>query len=127
MDKLFLTITTVADGKTSEISREAEGILSYGLVQINYCEENAEVRLRLENGTVFIDRQGDYTLSLKLRKNERTQGELGINGAVGEVETHTTRIAYSLTDTSFMLSLHYSLLVGVEAQDMRIRVFAKKY
>lgn len=127
MDKLFLTITTVIDGKTSEISREAEGILSHGLVQINYCEENAKVSLRLENGTVFIDRQGDYTLSLKLRKNERTQGELGINGAVGEVETHTTRIAYSLTDTSFMLSLHYSLRVGVEAQDMRIRLFAKKY
>ncbi len=126
MDKFFLTITTVADGKENEISREAEGILSHGLVQIKYREENAEVSLRLENGTVFIDRRGDYVLSLQLKKNERTKGELGINGSVGEIETQTARIAYSLTENSFMLSLHYSLLVGTEPQDMRIRLFAKK-
>ena len=126
MDKLFLTITTVTDGKANEISRESEGLLSHDLVQIKYREKNAEVVLRMEAGTVFIERRGDYTLSLKLRKNERTRGELGINGSVGEVETQTTRIAYSLTDNSFMLSLHYSLLVGGEAQHMRIRLFAKK-
>lgn len=126
MRRCLLTITTVADGKENEISREGEFALSLTEAKVAYREDAAFVSVGLKNGAVFVERQGDYTLRLILKKGETTTGELGINGSVGEIETYTRRIAYSLTETSFMLSLHYSLIMGGEVQDMRLRLFAKE-
>lgn len=125
MQKCFLTITSVADGKESSFARTGKFESSLNSTCICYQEENADVSLRLENGVVSIDRKGDYTLCLRLKKGEKTQGWLGINGTQGEIETETSRIAYSVTENSFMLSLRYTLLIGGERQDMKFCLYAK--
>ena len=125
MNKCFLTITSVADGKETAFTRTGEFESSLNSTLIRYKEDNAEVTLRLENGVVDIERQGDYTLRLHLKKGERTQGVLGIKGSQGVIQTDTGRIAYSVTETSFMLSLKYSLIIGEETQEMKFRLYAK--
>ncbi len=125
MQACKVTIATTVDGKTTEIAREGKMSLSNGGAKITYAEEDAVVTLCFENGEVAIDRQGDYTMRLLMKKGETCEGVLGIGGAEGRVQTQTQRLAYSLKDNSFMLSLHYDLLIGNETQKMRIRLFAK--
>lgn len=125
MQACKVTIATTVDNKTTEIVRDGKMSLSAACVKIYYLEENAAVTVSFENGVVCIDRQGDYTMRLCLKKGEICDGVLGIGGAEGSVQTQTNRIAYSLKDDSFMILLHYDLLIGGETQKMRIRLFAK--
>lgn len=120
-----LTITTSVDGKETDVSYDGQMTLTPLCATISYKEENAKVCLKLENGVVFIERKGDYTLSLLLKKGETCNGNVGIGGSVGDIQAYTTRLAYSVTDYSFMLSLHYTLFIGGEPQKMKLRLFAK--
>ncbi len=125
MQSCKITIATTVDNKTTEIVREGTMALSSQGAWICYSEEGAEVTLVFEGNAVAIERRGDYTMRLYMKKGEIREGTLGIGGAEGQVQTKTTRLAYSLTETSFMLSLHYDLIIGEETQKMRIRLFAK--
>ncbi len=125
MQACHLTISTKTDGRESKISRQGKMDLSLLSAQVVYLEENAEVKLSLENGIVTIHREGDYSLFLVLEKGQIREGTLGLNGATGIIHTKTRRLAYSLTENSLLLSLHYELLTGGEPQDMHIRLFAK--
>ena len=125
MQACKVTIATTVDGKTTEIVRDGEMSIENNGVKLRYTEENAQVLLCYEKGEVVIDRQGDYTMRLRMKKGETCDGVLGIGGSQGAIQTKTDRLAYSLKDDSFMLSLHYDLLIGNETQKMRIRLFAK--
>ncbi len=125
MQACRVTIATTVDGKTTEIVRDGKMLLDYACAKIYYEEENANVAVSFENGQVFIEREGDYTMRLMMKKGETCDGVLGIGGSEGYVQTKTERIAYSLKEDSFMLSMHYDLLIGNETQKMRIRLFAK--
>ena len=125
MQSCKVTIATTVDNKTTEIIRDGEMLLSINGARICYLDAGAEVTLVFENNVVFIERKGDYSMRLYMKKGEICEGMLGICGSEGKVQTKTTRLAYSLTESTFMLSLHYDLMVGEEAQKMRIRLFAK--
>lgn len=125
MQPCKVTIATSADNEKTEITREGYCSIFEGGVKLRYEEAGTSVTLSLENGEVFIDRVGDYTLRLHLKKGEVTNGVLGINGAKGAVEVKTTRIAYAITKNSLLLSLHYLLIIGEEPQKMKLRIFAK--
>ena len=126
METCLLTIITVTDGKKSEVTKRGQCLLSPTLTQIEYEEENARVSVRFEKGEAHVLREGDYTLSLPLKKGTKTLGEIGINGAIGNVEIETSRIAYSQRENDFTLSLRYSLWLGTERQNMSIRLLVKK-
>ena len=126
MQPCRITIATTADGQKSEISREGFCLVLDGGAKLRYQDGGALVALRLENGEVFIQRTGDYTLRLHLKENEITSGTLGIHGAEGAVQVKTEKIAYSITHgVSLLLSLQYSLIIGAETQKMKLRIFAK--
>ena len=121
-----ITIATTIDGNTTEITRDGFCSLSLLSAKVCYEEDGAKVRLGLENGVVTINRIGDYTLSLTLIENKICDGVLGINGAEGAIQVKTNKLAYSLTETSLLLSLGYTLMISGEPQEMKLRIFAKK-
>ncbi len=125
MQPCKVTIATTADNQTTEITLKGHCSFLDGGAKLRYQDEGATVALCLEKGEVFIQRIGDYTLRLHLKKDEVTNGVLGINGAEGEVKVKTTRIAYSISKSSLLLSLHYLLIIGSETQKMKLRIFAK--
>ena len=120
-----ISITTTVDGEETQVTREGNLRISFTEIVLQYREENAEVTLNVANDRVEIIRKGDYSMRLPLQRNARTQGEIGVNGAQGSVELDTTRLAYSTTDNSLLLSLHYDLLFGKERQKMQIRLLAR--
>ncbi|MBE7084915.1 MAG: DUF1934 domain-containing protein [Clostridiales bacterium] len=125
MKNCRVNITSVVDGRKVDSVRMGKIEILPNLVKLWYEEEQAIVELCLEDKKVTINRTGDYTLRLAFEKGQICDGTLGISGSKGDLQTETTRLAYSVADTSFMLSLHYQLLIGGEAQTTRLRLFAK--
>lgn len=126
MKPCHLTIATTVDGQETSVSRTGELSLSPFSAKLCYREENALVCLEWKNRVLKIERAGDYTLRLVLKESKTTEGAIGVSGAEGEVRTHTYRLACSQQKQSFLLSAHYALIFGEEAQDMKIRLLAKE-
>ena len=125
MQACRIEIATTADDQRTEFIKDGYCELSLQSATLRYDENGARVTLALENGVVTIRRTGDYSLSLVLKRNEVCAGTLGINGYEGSVQTKTTKLAYSLSEKSFLLSLHYALIIGAETQNMKLRIFVK--
>ena len=118
-------ITTVVDGQENTIAREGEMELSATAVTLIYREEKGSTRIHLEGESADIHRIGDYTMGLHLVSDERTDGEIGLGGSNGKIESFTHRIQYSTTEQSLLLFLHYDLLISGERQEMKIRLMAR--
>lgn len=125
MKKCRVNITTVVDGQENSIVREGEMELSTLTTTLIYREENASTRIRLENERAEIERIGDYTMRLNLIRGEMTEGEIGLGGSSGVIQSFTHRIQYSVTEQSLLLSLRYDLIISGEVQKMQIRLTAR--
>ena len=120
-----VTITTLADGVENSIARNGEMDLSALGGILRYTEENASVEITLKDETATVERQGDYSLLIPLKKDVLCNGQLGICGNVGDVQTYTHKIAYTTTKDSLLLVLHYDLIISGETQKMRLRLLAR--
>lgn len=125
MKKCKVTITTVVEGQENSITRDGEMDLSAEKTQLFYREENAAVHISLYGETAEVERQGDYTLRLHLVRGEITQGELGIGGSSGEIQTLTRAVQYSIREKSLLISLKYDLIISGEKQNMQLRILAR--
>ena len=125
MKKCRLTIVTAVDGQETEFSTEGELVLSVKDIYIRYRQDASVIELRLQGETAYIKRCGDYSLSLELRRGEKTKGLLGIGGNEGGIEVCTHKVAYSQGKDSVLASLHYDLLIGAEKQKMKLRIIAR--
>ena len=125
MKECRLTITTQANGEENSIIRKGKMQLFPLSAQIVYCEENANVYLKLENNQAFIEREGDYTLSLPLQEGETTNGQIGIGGSKGDVGVYAHKVSYSIGKDSVLLALHYDLIFGAEKQEIKLRLLAR--
>ena len=125
MKKCKVTITTVVEGQENSITRDGEMDLSAEKTQLFYREENAAVHISLHGETAEVERQGDYTLRLHLVRGEITQGELGIGGSSGEIQTLTRAVQYSIREKSLLISLKYDLIISGEKQNMQLRILAR--
>ncbi|MBE7068499.1 MAG: DUF1934 domain-containing protein [Clostridiales bacterium] len=125
MQACQIEITSTVDGKQTVFSQKGYCVLAPLSATLQYTEHNAKVTLELKNGVVNIHRIGEYSLSLLLKKGETCDGTLGISGYEGNVQTKTTKLAYSLSETALLLSLHYELIFGEEKQEMKLRIFTK--
>ena len=125
MKNCRIKLSSTVDGKKTETAYEGQIEVLDNLITVSYAEEQAFVELRLMDKKVSMQRTGDYTLKLAFEKGKVCNGLLGIAGSEGALQTETTRLAYLVTDDSFMLTLHYKLLIGTETQDMRLRLDAK--
>ena len=120
-----LTITTTADGVENSVTREGEMELLLTGVQLRYREENAFVVMILKGESAEIQREGDYSLRLFLKRGEVSQGTIGIGGSNGEIQMFTHRVSYSVSKDSLLLSLHYDLLISGEKQEMKLRLLSR--
>lgn len=125
MQHCRVEIITQTDGRESRVVKSGTMCLTPVSLGICYEDNGAKVELSLKNGVVEICRTGDYSMFLTLKKGAVTDGTLGIGGQVGNIRTSTTRIAYSLRETSALLSLHYELIIGTEKQAMKLRIVAQ--
>jgi uncharacterized beta-barrel protein YwiB (DUF1934 family) len=120
-----LTITTVVNNEENSIMRKGKMQLSPLFAELIYEENGAQVHLKVEKDCAYVERQGDYTLSLCLQQGKQTVGRIGILGSEGEVGVSAYKVAYSIGKDSFMLSLHYDLLFGEEKQEMKLRLLSR--
>ena len=125
MRKCRVTITTVVDGQENTIAREGEMELFNTSATLIYREENAATRICLKGEQADIERIGDYTMRLHLIRGKLTDGEIGLGGASGGIQSFTHRIQYSTTEQSLLLSLGYDLMISGETQRMQIRLMAR--
>ena len=125
MKSCRMTITTATDGQENSIVRDGDMKLSCSSALLRYQEENAFVIMKIEGEVVEIERQGDYTLHLKLKKNEILEGSIGIGGSEGPIQAVARKVSYSVTKDSILLSLHYDLIFGVEIQTIKLRVISR--
>lgn len=124
MQEVFLTIWTAVDQEESRFSCKAEMESSSLSAVLRYTQEGAITTIHVEETETRIEREGDYSMNLCLRKNCRTQGTLSIGGNEGILDVSTKRIAYTMTKNSLLLQLEYTLHFGKEAQWMRLRIKA---
>lgn len=120
-----ISITTTVDGEETQATRTGSLRISFSEIRLSYGEENGSVTLKIQKDRAEIMRSGDYSMCLPLHRERRTQGKIGVLGSEGDVEIYTKRLAYSTTDTSLMLSMHYDLIFGSDVQKMQIRLLAR--
>lgn len=125
MRKCRVTITTSVDGQENTIAKEGEMELSLASATLIYREENGATRIFVESEKAEIERIGDYTMRLYLIRGELTEGEIGLGGSSGNIQSFTHRIQYSVTEKSLLLSLRYDLMISGEVQKMQIRLNAR--
>ena len=125
MRKCKVTITTRVDNQENTISRDGEMELSTASATLIYREENAATRICLAGEQAEIERIGDYTMRLHLLANTLTEGEIGLGGSSGVIQSFTHRIQYSITEQSMLLALQYDLIISGETQKMQIRLMAR--
>lgn len=125
MEYCLLNITTSVDGQESEFSCKGTLSLSTRSATLSYSQENALVTLVLDGESATIDRVGDYSLRLPLKKGERSVGMLGLGESGGEIVCFSHKITYSISKNSLLAFLHYDLYFGQEIQEMKLRILAR--
>ena len=125
MQSCKITLTTSADGKETQITRQGSVSLSLSKSLVRYQEENAAFTLVFEKDSVRLERSGDYALSLLLKEGEYSDGTLGLDGANGKIRVYAHKISYSTSKDSLLAALHYDLIFGEERQEMKLRLFVK--
>ena len=120
-----VTITTMADGQENTIVRDGEMELSASKITLVYREPSAAVRMQLEGETAIVERMGDYTLRLHLSRGKITEGEIGIGGSSGPIQSFTHRVNYSATENSLLLALRYDLIISGDTQKMQLRLTSR--
>lgn len=127
MEKAKLTINTQVDDQAeTTASYKADMKLTANSAFLSYMDGEAKVTLSLQNGEVYILREGDYTLNLHLVEGQELPATLGILGNEGKIKTQTRSINYSITRDSLLLSIKYALLFSQdEKQEMKLRLIAR--
>ena len=124
--KGILDIVTTVDGEATQKTWEAECELGTEFAKIEYRDEQAFVRVLIDNGRTEIERVGDYGLKMSFQEGKDTPVVLEIAGNVGEITAHTYRLGYLLSEKSCMLHLHYALCFSeTEKQEINLRLHAK--
>ena len=104
-----------AVGNLEEIDRK---------IKLSYYEDSNFISLTFHDGKAWLDREGDYLLSLALIKGETTRGEIAINGNVGDLEIYTHTVEYKSSKNKLTACLRYDILLGDGAQSMELHVQA---
>ena len=120
-----VTIMTNADGQENTVVRDGSMELSFSCVSIVYQEENAIVSLHLQGENAEIERKGDYSLHLKLKKGNLQDGQIGLGDSCGAIQAFAHHIQYSVTEDCVLAALRYDLLFGEEKQQMQLRLLSR--
>ena len=123
MQPCKFTITTSVDEKETTVIYEGKIDVSDTMVVLTYQEGGSQICITLQKGIALIDRQGDYSLRLRLEEGKVHESALGIGGAEGKVLTKAHRVKYSREGNVFKLSLRYDLIfMEDEVQKMKLNL-----
>lgn len=125
MRNCTLNITSTVDGQENVFSAQGKIDLSVESPKICYREENSIVRLVFQGETARIEREGDYSLKIRLERGVMQTGSLGIGGQEGEICAYAHKVSYTISENSLLALLHYDLLIGNEPQQMQLRIVAR--
>ncbi len=120
-----LTVTTTVDGRKTQTVRMGKMERTGEGATLSYREENARVALTLDGKAALVVREGDYALRLPLRQGETQEGVLGVGGSEGKILVRAYRVEYAIEEKGVLAKLHYALLFGEDAQDMRLEIRAQ--
>ena len=125
--KCELTLKSIVDGAENLFTIVGRLEDHAGKIKVCYCEQPAVIHVVFgEKGQAWVDREGDYSLRLFLKEGEVTQGEIGINGNVGNLEIRTHRIEYDYSGIELTACLRYDLLLGEnDVQEMQLQICAR--
>lgn len=126
MKNYRLLLKSIVDGESSLLSVDAELEVVDGKTCLRYRQEPADICVTFHQDKAWIERQGDYALRLCLCEGERTEGELGIGGSVGALQTHAHAVECDFSDGELSARLRYDLLFGEELQKMELFFRAKQ-
>lgn len=126
MQACSLHIFSSADGETRQFKTDGTFSFSDEKTEIRYTEEGSSVCIIITNDEAFIERKGDYVLSLPLKERQKTVGKIGIGGSFGDVEISTKKLLCERTENGLIFSAEYALLFGAELQRMKLRIKVNK-
>ena len=125
MQKTTLTLITIADGKETRETHEAEVELTDSSAVLRYQTEDGVSRIMVRNGYAEVERKGEYALFLPLQESAITQGSLFVGESSGSISLSTDSVQYSQNETGIMFRLKYQLLFNEEKQEMRVSGYAR--
>ena len=74
----------------------------------------------------MIDRQGDYSLRLRLEEGKTTESFFGIGASEGKILVKTHRVKHLFEGVTLKLSLRYDLIFAEnEVQKMKLNATAQ--
>ena len=117
-----LTCVTDTDGSETTLRTRARIEEDGKKIRLQYTDGEAVATICFEGKSAFIEREGEYTLTLPLKEGETTQGALGILGSIGEFPVTTNRVEYLWRNKKLMARLSYTLLMSGEQQNMKVRL-----
>ena len=120
MQKCTLTLVTMADGRETRETHQAEVEVEQASVCVRYLDGVSSVFLSLSKGEATIERVGDYAMRLPLKSGTKTQGSLSVAGATGELHAFTKAVDFAVKTTGILFRLDYQLLFEEEKQEMRV-------
>ncbi len=124
MRECTVLVTTTIDGQETRIQRAGWIDRTDGKILLRYKEATATTEMSFAKGAVRLSRRGDYELTLQLKENAQSVGELGFGGNRGELEVTTKGIEYRWQDGTFEARLRYLIGLGEDAQDTYVVVQA---
>lgn len=116
-------IRTETDGTVSTFETKGEIEFSESPILI-YRDGESKVTLRLSDPLRII-REGDYTLSLTLKRGERTQGSIGIGINSGDFFIRTKHCRIERNHDAYLVYCVYQLDFGSSVQNMKLHLVAK--
>ena len=123
MQACKFTIITAVDEKENTVTYDGKIDIGDAIIVLLYEEGASQVCITLQKGVALIDRQGDYSLRLRLEEGKAKESGLGIGGSEGTILTKTHRVKYSFANNIFKLSLCYDLIFSEgEAQRMKLNL-----
>ena len=122
--KCDVTLKSVVDGAVNSFFAEGKLKNHDEKIELCYFEDSTEISFTFHGGKVWLNREGDYSLRLMLVQGERTRGEIGINGNVGDLEIYTHVVEYKISKNKLTARLRYDILLGEDVQKMELHVQA---
>ena len=124
--KATLDIVTTVDGQATQKTWDAVCEFGTTFARLEYQDEQAYVKMLVEDGRAEIERKGDYGLKMAFEEGKKTKVILEIGGNVGEIEAETYRLGYLIAEKSCMVQLHYALCFSeTEKQEINLRLHAR--
>lgn len=122
MNACVLKIITETNGEKNTVYKLGKAQIDRSFLKIAYMDESSLVAIELNDKKGKIVRTGDYSLELNLEEGSESVSSIGLGGTSGEIGVYTSKIQWTKEDIKAILLLDYTLLFGLEKQNIKLTV-----